>query len=330
MTADWQPLAPVRREIIVAAPPLTPAVVSPIAEVFAQRSRAANTLKGYASDWRSWTSWATGRGYSSMPADPRAVEAWLCEEAGTHTPGTLSRRLAALRLAHELAGHPSPTSDAHLRRVLEGIRRTVGRPAHRVAPVMLADLRKAVRTLDLKTLEGLRDRAALTIGWAGAFRRSELVALRVENVGWSDDGLRVMIPRSKTDQTGEGQVVGIPHAKPGHDDVCPPCALGDWLSAAGISSGPIFRRLVGHGVGAEAIRDKGIAELVQRVMRKAGIDGEFSGHSLRAGMVTEAARQGVDPLTIMATTRHRRSETLKGYIREGDLFRRNAAAEAGL
>ena len=228
--SEWRTLAPTTA-LTVLPPPLSPSEVTPLAEAFAQRSRAANTLRGYRTDWARWTAWAALNGAVQMPANPRAVEAWLCEEASTHTPGTLGRRVAALRLAHELAGFPSPI-DSHVRRVLEGIRRTVGRPARRVAPMLLEDLRAAVATLDLDTLEGLRDRAALTIGWAGAFRRSELVALRVDDVSWTDDGIRVMVRRSKTDQGGTGQAIGIPHARPEHDDVCPPCSLADWLGTA--------------------------------------------------------------------------------------------------
>jgi len=327
--SEWRTLAPAAA-VTVLPPPLSPAEVTPLAEAFAQRSRAENTLRGYRTDWARWTTWAAANGTSPMPANPRAVEAWLCEEAATHTPGTLSRRVAALRLAHELAGHPSPI-DSHVRRVLEGIRRTVGRPPRRVAPMMLEDLRAAVATLDLDTLDGLRARAALTLGWAGAFRRSELVALRVDDVTWTDDGLRVMVRRSKTDQGGTGQAIGIPHARQEHDDVCPPCALADWLAAAEIDSGPIFRRLLTPTkVGPDAIRDKGIAELVQRVMLHAGIAGEWSGHSLRAGFATQAARSGMDALAMSKQTRHRKLDTLAVYVREGELFVRNPATEAGL
>ncbi|HUZ01651.1 MAG TPA: tyrosine-type recombinase/integrase [Thermomicrobiaceae bacterium] len=327
--AAWRPLAPAA-VVTVLPPPLSPAEVTPLAEAFAQRSRADNTLRGYRTDWARWTAWAASNGVAAMPANPRAVEAWLCEEAATHTPGTLSRRVAALRLAHELAGHPTPI-DSHVRRVLEGIRRTTGRPPRRVAPMMLSDLRAGVATLDLDTLAGLRDRALLTLGWAGAFRRSELVALRVDDVTWTEEGLRVMVRRSKTDQSGTGQILGIPHAREEHDDVCPPCSLADWLGTAGIDSGPIFRRLLTPTtVGPDAIRDKGIAELVQRVMYAAGIAGEWSGHSLRAGFATEAARHQMDALAISKQTRHRKLDTLAVYVREGDLFIRNPATEAGL
>lgn len=327
--SEWRTLAPAAA-VTVLPPPLSPSEVTPLAEAFAQRSRAENTLRGYRTDWARWTTWAAHNGAVALPANPRAVEAWLCEEAATHTPGTLSRRIAALRLAHELAGHPSPI-DSHVRRVLEGIRRTVGRPARRVAPMLLEDLRSAVATLDLDTLDGLRDRAALTIGWAGAFRRSELVALRVDDITWTDDGLRVMVRRSKTDQGGTGQIIGIPHARPEHDDVCPPCCLADWLGLAGIDSGPIFRRLLTPTkVGPDAIRDKGIAEMIQRVMRRAGIGGEWSGHSLRAGFATQAARSGMDALAMAKQTRHRKLDTLAVYVREGELFVRNPATEAGL
>jgi integrase len=194
---------------------------------------------------------------------------------------------------------------------------------------MLENLRELVSHMD-RDLVSVRDKALLLIGFAGAFRRSELVALQVEDVEWVDGGVMVMISKSKTDQEGAGQEIGIPYGS--STDTCPVTALQEWLRAAEITSGPIFRRIDQWGnLGVNALHPGTVADIVKKRVSVLGLDPAlFAGHSLRAGLATSAAQNGASELVIMAQTRHKSSAMVKRYIRRGNLFRTNAAAVAGL
>jgi integrase len=194
---------------------------------------------------------------------------------------------------------------------------------------MTEDLRRLVAEIE-DDLVGVRDRALLLVGWAGALRRSELVALRVEDLEFAEGGVVMQIRKSKTDQDGRGQEIGVPCGS--SDDVCPVTALREWLGEAGISAGPVFRKIDQWGnVGVNALHPGTVADIVKKRVSVLGLDPSlFSGHSLRAGLATSAAQAGASELTIMAQTRHASSAMVKRYIRRGNLFRTNAATVAGL
>ena len=174
------------------------------------------------------------------------------------------------------------------------------------------------------SLVGKRDRALLLLGFAGAFRRSELAALRVEDLTFGADGVDVLIRRSKTDQEGQGQVVAIPHGV----HLKPVESLQDWLQAAGIKAGPIFRAVSRGGkVGEAALTGHSVANVVKRYAAAAGLDvSSFSGHSLRAGFVTSAADRGADLNRIMDVSRHVDPRTVRTYIRRADRYKDHAGA----
>jgi integrase len=178
------------------------------------------------------------------------------------------------------------------------------------------------------TLIGLRDRALLLVGFAGAFRRSELVALDVEDLEFTEDGMKVLIRRSKTDQEGAGQAVGIARGV----NLCPVAALKAWLAAAGITSGPIFRPVNRHGrVQDRRLTDQVVALVVKRYAEAAGMDSrKYAGHSLRVGLVTSAAMNNVPEYVIQKQTRHKSTDMLRRYIRDVSLFRDNASSRVGL
>ena len=177
---------------------------------------------------------------------------------------------------------------------------------------------------------GTRDRALLLVGFAGAFRRSEIVALNVEDIAFSTDGATVTLRRSKTDQDGAGRKVGIPYGS--NPATCPVRALQAWLAASGITEGPLFRwiRKAGrmqHG----RLSGSAVAEIVKRHAGTAGLDtSKYAGHSLRAGLVTAAAIAGSSDRAIMKQSGHRSSAMVQRYIRDASLFRENAAAVVGL
>jgi integrase len=191
-------------------------------------------------------------------------------------------------------------------------------------------IRAMIATLDENTLMGARDRALLLVGFAAALRRSELAALDITDISETADGLKLTIRRSKTDQEAACRTVGIPYGS--HRQTCPVRAWRDWLAASGITIGAAWRPINRHGHLAEVrLSDKAVALVVKRNAERAGLDpADFSGHSLRAGLVTAAAAAGVATHIIQRQSGHKTLTVLHNYIREGDLFRDNAATKVGL
>ena len=299
------------------------------AQQFATRARADNTLRAYRSDWRDFEAWCRCRNFSACPAAQETVVLYLTALSGTHKVSTLTRRLSAISQAHQTAGLASPTEESSVRLVMAGIRRSLGTAATAKRPVLVADLQTMVNAIPGNPI-GLRDRAMLLIGFSGAFRRSELVALDCEDLTETGDGLTIVIRRSKTDQEGEGRKVAIPRGR--EEPTCPLRALAAWRAAAGIESGPVFLRVNRHGqILRQRLSAEAVAIVVKRWAAVLGFDEkEFAGHSLRAGLATSAAIAGKSERSIMNQTGHRSSATLRRYIRDGNLFRDNAAEGLGL
>ena len=251
--------------------------------------------------------------------------------AETHKPATLTQHCSAIAGAHKAAGYAEPpTRSLLVHKTLTGIRRQQGSAPDAKAPLTVADLRQIVCEHLPDGLKGQRDRALLLVGFAGAFRRSELVGIDVEHIEFVAEGIVITLPRSKTDQEGARRKVGIPS---GHNAAtCPVGALAAWLEAACIDSGPVFRPIdrCGH-VGAQRLANRSVALLVKHYVEAIGRDPRaFAGHSLRAGHATAAALAGVEERDIMRQTGHRSSAMLRRYIRDGSLFRSNSAAALGL
>lgn len=298
------------------------------AQDYAAASKASATVRAYRSDFEIFRAWCDARGCEHMPADPRTVCAFLASQAEDGSAmATLTRRVAAIRYAHKLAGHEPPTSAEIVKATLSGIKRTHGpnRPKRRKAPATAERIRAMIEGIADDTLAGLRDRALLLLGFAGAFRRSELVALTVEDLEETPEGFRVMIRKSKTDQDGEGQTIAIVRG----GTACPVRAVRAWQSAAGIESGPLFRAIPkgGKRVLPEALSDCTVARIVKRYAEAAGLDPEaFAGHSLRAGFLTSAAGRGASIFKMMDVSRHKSVDTLRGYVRDAELFKDHAGA----
>jgi site-specific recombinase XerD len=265
-------------------PDLTAAVDLATAE------KALSTRKAYGTDFRLFKTWCDAKGVSSLPASPETVAAFLAAETGNGTkPSTLARRVAAIRYAHKLAQLDTPTDSEAVKATLRGIRRTVGAAKVRKAPAVAAKVRAMV-ALAPPGLKGLRDRALLLLGFAGAFRRSELVALDVIDIAETETGLLVTIRRSKTDQDGEGVTIAITRG----DVACPARALREWLDAAGIDAGAIFRPINKAGtVSGARLSDRSVANIVKTYAGRAGFDADlFSGHSLRSGFLDLSGGKG--------------------------------------
>ena len=297
---------------------------------FAQASKSAATIRAYRCDWRDFSAWCECRALVALPASAETIALYVSDLAGWAKVSTIGRRLSAISQAHQTAGHESPTRNAVVRTTMAGIRRTLGVAQVGKTPVLTADLRRMVATLDAGRVIDARDRALLLVGFAGAFRRSELVGLDVEDITDGADGLTVLLRRSKTDQEGAGRRLGIPYGS--NPSTCPVRAYRAWLEASGITEGPVFRPVTRYGaIGGERLSGKAVAVVVKRTLAAAGVNpATYAGHSLRAGLATSAAQAGASERSIMATTGHKSLPMVRRYIREGNLFRENAAGMVGL
>jgi site-specific recombinase XerD len=299
------------------------------AEDYARASRASATRRAYRSDWAHFEAWCRTNGLAALPAPPQTVGAYLAAHADALAPTTLSRRLSSIAVAHRLAGFQLDTRHPAVRDVMAGIRRERGTAPRRAAPATTDIIRRTAAACDVRTPIGLRDRALLLIGFAGAFRRSELVSLDQRDLAFGPEGVRITLRRSKADQEGAGEVVGV--ARIDGSPTCPVAALEAWLTAASVPEGPAFRSVDRHGrVAATALDDRAVARVVQKLAAAVGLNSSaYSGHSLRAGFATSAAMHGIEERRIAKQTRHK-SAVVRTYIRDGEVFVRNASCEVGL
>jgi site-specific recombinase XerD len=306
-------------------------LLAPLAELverareYAADSRATSTRKAYLTDFAQFEGWCAGQGLVASPATAATVAVYLTSLAERgKKPSTIERALAGIAWAQRSRGHQWPKGNPAITAVMNGIRRRLGAAPTQKAPVIDLELASYVATLG-EDLVGLRDRALLTLGWFGAFRRSELVALTVADVAAVREGLVVHVRRSKGDQEAKGAEKGIPYAS--NPSLCPVRALVAWLAAAQITEGPIFRAIDQHGhVSAAALSDKSVSLVVKRAAERAGLDPKIvGGHSLRAGFATTAAKKGKSLDAIMRQTLHKSEKVARGYIRHAKLFDDNAA-----
>lgn len=289
-------------------------------------SVAPATLRAYERAHRDFSGWCADRGLSALPAAPEAVAAYLGTLADRgRAVSTIRQTVAAIRWLHDWNGHPSPTSTKAVRSTVSGIAREMGSAPQAQKAALTADrLRVVLSHVRGDDPKSVRDRAILLFGFAGAFRRSELVALDVADLEERDSGLLVRIRRSKSDQEGRGQEVAV---LTGDDPMtCPIRALRAWLDLAGITEGRLFRSVTKGGRFGETLSARTVANVVKAAAALAGIEGDFSGHSLRAGLVTSAAQGGQRAESIAAHTRHKSIAMVQRYTRREDLFRGHAAA----
>lgn len=298
---------------------------------FAQASQSQGTRRAYTLCLKAFSGWCEMRGHRSYPTTPEVLATYISELAGCGLSlSTVKKAKAAIDGVHRSGTHPPPGDDPRVRMVMKGITRKLGvAPTGQKSPLLVRHLREIASLLP-DDLKGTRDRALLLVSFAGAFRKSEVINLKVADLSFEDQGVRVRLRRSKTDQAGAGATIGLVRGT--RRSTCPVRALEEWLSLSKITEGPVFRTITRHShVGVSPLSASGFSLIIKEMVEAAGLDVEaYSPHSLRAGFCTEAASKGIEERLIAKQTRHKSMTVLRGYIREADLFGQNASASIGL
>lgn len=294
-------------------------LIAPKPEVhfYLQAALSNNTRRAYQADLAHFINWG-----GTIPASQDCIANYLTACVGLLSPATLSRRIVAIGRAHTSQGMDSPIKCDLIKTLMRGIRRTTNTAQRQVAPATKDHIIAMVDRLI--GIRGTRDRALLLVGFAGAFRRSELVAIQYQDIEFADQGLVITIPRSKTDQEGKGRKVAIPYAR---GAICPVLSLKAWLIVSRITAGPIFRPINRHDkIDLNALSPQAVAEIIKKRAEALGLDpSRYSGHSLRAGLVTSAALAGIPSWKIRQQTGHKSDAMLQRYIRDTQIFIDNAA-----
>ena len=285
-------------------------------------SKALNTLRAYKADYKDFSAFCMKNGLSSMPTEPKILALYLTHLAAISKFSTLKRRIASISVIHKMKGHYLDTKHPIIMENLHGIKRVKGTKQKSKKPILINDLKKIINVIDQyigycefpemekskKIKNKIRDKAIILIGFAGGFRRSELVNIDYEDVEYAPEGIKIFIKRSKTDQSGEGMIKAIPYFD--NKIYCPVLALKHWIEFSEIKSDKIF-----------GISDKS----VKKYAAKAGLDSnKYGGHSLRSGFATSAAEAGAEERNIMAMTGHKTTQMVRRYIQEANLFKNNA------
>jgi integrase len=302
------------------------------AQALARQAAAPATLRAYKADWTHYAAWCAAHGFAPVPAAPAIVGAYLASLAESHAPSTIRRRLSAIGKMHRFNDLAWNAAHRDIQGPLQGVLRTQGRPARQAAALTLAMLRRLLATCDASQ-RGRRDRALLLLGFAGALRRSELVALQVEDVTVVAGGLRLRIVRGKTDKSGQGAEIGLPRGK--HGETCPVRAFEAWQAVARRKAGPLFRRIsTGDRIGDAALHPDAVRRILAHRLQMAGLILEgfdrLSAHALRVGFISEAYDKGVRDEDIMRHTRHRDLRTMRGYVRRAGLLMESPAGQLDL
>lgn len=278
---------------------------------------ADNSRRAYLGDLQDFVQFG-----GSVPSTPQTLAAYIAARAEIHSPHTITRRVVGISRAHTSQGLPDPAKTDLVRVVLRGVRRTHGKPQRQAAPLLKQDL---LSLLPLMTgTKGIRDRALILLGFAAALRRSEVVALDYTDLQFVSEGLVVSLRKSKTDQEGEGRKIAVPT---GRTSVCAVKAVQHWLEHAEIRSGAIFKSVSrGGSVNAKRLTAQSVSLVIKHYAQAAGLPAsDFSGHSLRSGLVTSAAQAGASMAKLKEQTGHKSDAMLYRYIRAGNQFVGNAA-----
>ena len=276
-----------------------------------KNSKANNTLRAYQSDFRDFSAFCAKNGFSSMPSQPKIIALYITHLSKSSKFSTLKRRIASISVLHKLKGHYLDTKHPIIMENLHGIKRTLGTRQKAKKPILINDLKLIIKAIDKKKI---RDKALILIGFAGGFRRSELVNIYYDDVEFVPEGVKILVKKSKTDQAGEGIIKAIPYFE--NKEFCPVTAIKNYINSKFTKSNEekIFD-----------LSDKSVALIIKKYVNKAGLDSSrYSGHSLRSGFATTAAEFGAEERNIMAMTGHKTTQMVRRYIHEANLFKNNA------
>ena len=290
-------------------------------------SKANNTLRAYKSDFRDFGAFCAKHGFNSMPSEPKIVSLYLTHLSTNTKISTLRRRLVSIGVVHKLKGHYLDTKHPVIIENLMGIKRKKGSIQIGKKPILINHLKKIINVIDnqkIEKIKKLRNRTLILIGFGGGFRRTELISIDYEDLDFVEEGLKITLRRSKTDQFGKGMVKGIPYFT--NEKYCPVISLKNWINLSKIKTGPIFRRFAkGSILTSNRLTDQSVVLIIKDCLNLAGIENKnFSGHSLRSGFATVAAESGADERSIMAMTGHKTTQMVRRYIKEANIFKNNA------
>ena len=278
-------------------------------------SKANNTIRAYKSDFKDFSRFCIKNGLKSFPTEPKTISLYLTYLSFSSKMSTLKRRIASISVVHRLKGYYIDTKHPIIIENLMGIRRKIGSYQKSKKPILVNELKEIIQAIDKvnKSEERIvRDKAIILTGFAGGFRRSELVSIDYDDLEFVTEGVKIFIKRSKTDQSGEGMTKALPYF--GNKEFCPVTFLKKWLDISKIKKGLIFN-----------ISDKSVVLLIKKYISVAGLDSQkYSGHSLRSGFATVSADFGADERSIMNMTGHKTTQMVRRYIKEANLFKNNA------
>ena len=291
-------------------------------------SKANNTVRAYKSDFNDFGLFCAKNGFKSLPTEPKIISLYLTYLSTKNIKmSTLKRRLVSISVIHRLKGHYIDTKHPSIIENIMGIKRRKGSIQRGKKPILINNLKTIINVIDVynkEEIKRLRDRSIILIGFSGGFRRNEIVSIDYDDLDFVQEGLKMNVRRSKTDQFGEGFVKALPYFN--NQLYCPVVSLKDWLNISKIASGPVFRRFnKGSSLSEKRLTDQSVALLIKEYLNLAGIDSKnYSGHSLRSGFATSAAESGAEERNIMAMTGHKSTEMVRRYIKEANLFKNNA------
>ena len=293
-----------------------------------QSSKASNTVRAYKSDFKDFTLFCMQNSLKSLPSEPKIISLYLTYLSTKDLKmSTLKRRLVSIGVIHRLKGYYLDTKHPSIIENIMGIKRRKGSIQRGKKPILISYLKQIIDVIDKQNIEDikkLRDRSIILIGFSGGFRRNEIISLDYDDLDFVEEGLKIQIKRSKTDQFGQGLTKALPYFD--NSIYCPVVSLKNWIDISKIDSDALFRRfLKGSRLSEHRLTDQTVALLIKQYLELAGIDSKnYSGHSLRSGFATSAAESGAEERNIMAMTGHKSTEMVRRYIKEGNLFKNNA------
>ena len=279
-----------------------------------KNSKAQNTLRAYQADFKDFSSFCVKNGFNPIPTEPKIIALYLTHLSSFSKFSTLKRRIASIKVVHRLKGHYIDTKHPIITENIMGIKRKLGVKQTSKKPILINDLKKIINVIDedKNEFKKYQNKALILIGFAGGFRRSELVSIEYEDVDFVAEGVKIKVTKSKTDQTGIGLTKAIPYFE--NKTFCPVISLKKWIEYSNINIGKIFK-----------VSDKTVALTIKKYALMAGLDNSrYAGHSLRSGFATSTAEIGADERSIMTMTGHKTTQMVRKYIQEANLFKNNA------